>query len=281
LAHFFKGGAQRCGRNTMLGLSGKRALIIGGGRGMGEASALMLAEGGADIAIVDMELERAETVAASVAGLGRKSYAIVANVLQDEKSVNAAVAEAEQKLGGIDILVTIVGQAMFKPLLDMTAEDWDFDQNRNLRYVFFAARAAAASMIKRKAPGAIVCIASVDGLIGSPGHAAYGAAKAGLVSLVKSMSAEWGRDNIRVNAVAPGSITTPRLPETPQSLAIMENSVVPLGRPGTVKEIAGAVTFLASDMASYVTGQTLAVDGGWTASNIFDPRIFQVKKSNG
>lgn len=265
----------------MLGLSGKRALIIGGGRGMGEASALMLAEGGADIAIVDMELERAETVAASVAKLGRKSYPIVANVLQDEKSVNAAVAEAEQKLGGLDILVTIVGQAMFKPLLQMTAEDWDFDQNRNLRYVFFAARAAAASMIKRKAPGAIVCIASVDGVVGSPGHAAYGAAKAGLVSLVKSMSAEWGRDNIRVNAVAPGSITTPRLPETPESLAIMENSVVPLGRPGTVKEIAGAVTFLASDMASYVTGQTLMVDGGWTASNIFDPRIFQVKKSNG
>ena len=265
----------------MLGLEGKRALIIGGGRGMGEASALMLAEAGADIAIVDMELERADAVAGSVAKLGRKSYAIAANVLQDETSVKAAIAEADSKLGGLDILVTIVGQALFKPLLELTAEDWDFDHNRNLRYVFFATRTAAASMIKRKVPGSIVCIASVDGAIGSPGHAAYGAAKAGLISLVKSMAAEWGRDGIRVNAVAPGSITTPRLPETPQSLAIMENSVVPLGRPGTVKEIAGAVTFLASDMAGYVTGQTLMVDGGWTAGNIFDPRIFQVKKSKG
>ncbi len=265
----------------MLGLDGKRALIIGGGRGMGEASALMLAEAGCSVAIVDVESERAESVAAAVAKLGRKSYAVTANVLQDDKTVNAAVAEAEQKLGGLDILVTIVGQALFKPLLELTAEDWDFDQNRNLRYVFFAARAAAASMIKRKVAGSIVCIASVDGVVGSPGHAAYGAAKAGLVSLVKSMAAEWGRENIRVNAVAPGSITTPRLPETPQSLAIMENSVVPLGRPGTVKEIAGAVTFLASDMAGYVTGQTLMVDGGWTAANIFDPRIFQVKTSKG
>jgi len=264
----------------MLGLEGKRALVIGGGRGMGEASALMLAEAGCSVAVLDLEIDRAEKVAAAVAALGRKSYGFSANVL-DAEAVTAAVAEAEQKLGGLDVLVTIVGQALFKPLIDMTAEDWDSEQNRNLRYVFFAARAAAASMIKRKVAGSIVCIASVDGVVGSPGHAAYGAAKAGLISLVKSMAAEWGRDNIRVNAVAPGSITTPRLPETPESLAIMRDSVVPLGRPGTVKEIAGAVTFLASDLAGYVTGQTLMVDGGWTAGNIFDPRIFQLKKSKG
>lgn len=264
----------------MLGLEGKRALVIGGGRGMGEASALMLAEAGCSVAVLDLEIDRAEKVAAAVAALGRKSYGFSANVL-DAEAVTAAVAEAEQKLGGLDVLVTIVGQALFKPLIDMTAEDWDSEQNRNLRYVFFATRAAAASMIKRKVAGSIVCIASVDGVVGSPGHAAYGAAKAGLISLVKSMAAEWGRDNIRVNAVAPGSITTPRLPETPESLAIMRDSVVPLGRPGTVKEIAGAVTFLASELAGYVTGQTLMVDGGWTAGNIFDPRIFQLKKSKG
>ncbi|GAD49825.1 3-oxoacyl-[acyl-carrier-protein] reductase [Caenibius tardaugens NBRC 16725] len=263
---------------SLFGLDGKKALIVGGGRGMGEATALHLAQAGCDIAVLDNQQDRAELVAGEVEKLGRRAIPIVADIL-DEESVRRAVTEAEAKLGGLDILVTIVGQALFKPLIDVTLDEWDSEQARNLRYFFVTARAVAQSMIARDVQGSIVCISSIDGVVGAPMHAAYGAAKAGLVHLVKSMAAEWGRNGIRVNSVAPGVITTPRLPETPQSLAMVEQSVIPLGRPGTTNEIAGAALFLASGLSSYVTGHTIMVDGGWMASNIFDPRIFEVKKS--
>ena len=99
--------------------------------------------------------------------------------------------------------------------------------------------------------------------------------------LVNSMAAEWGRQNLRVNAVVPGSITTPRLPETPESRAVMEESVIPIGRAGTTREVAGAVLFLASELSTYVTGHALLVDGGWMAANLFDPRVMATKKSKG
>lgn len=264
---------------SLLGIEGKKALIVGGGRGMGEASARLLAEAGCDIAVLDNVLERADEVAGAVRAMGRAGVPIEADIL-DEASVNQAVAEAEAALGGLDILVTIVGQALFKPLLDVTLEEWDYDQSRNLRYFFVTARAVAASMIARGVPGSLVAIGSVDGLVGSPMHAPYGAAKAGLMHLVKSMATEWGRSGIRANAIAPGSITTPRLPETPQSRAAMEGSVLPIGRPGTTRDIAGAVLFLASGLSDYVTGHTLFVDGGWMAANHFDPRVIATKRSN-
>ncbi|SFR90404.1 SDR family NAD(P)-dependent oxidoreductase [Sphingomonas jatrophae] len=264
---------------SLFGLDGKKALIVGGGRGMGESSALLLAQAGCDVAVLDNDAGRAGHVADAVRGCGRQGFPIVADIL-DEASVRRAVDEAEAALGGIDVLVTIVGQALFKPLLDVTLEEWDFDQSRNLRYFFVTARAVAAAMIARGQGGALVCVGSVDGAIGAPGHAAYGAAKAGLMHLVKSMAGEWGRSGIRVNAVAPGSITTPRLPETDQSRALMEASVLPIGRAGTTDEVAGAVLFLASKLAGYVTGHTVFVDGGWMAANLFDPRVMAVKKSN-
>ncbi|OCC25069.1 hypothetical protein MB02_04340 [Croceicoccus estronivorus] len=265
--------------SSLFGLEGKKALVVGGGRGMGESTALHLAQAGCDVAVLDNAKERAELVADQVAKLGRRSMPVVADIL-DEDSVKKAVAEVEAELGGLDVLVTIVGQALFKPLLETSLDEWDSEQARNLRYVFVTAKTVAQSMIARGTGGSIVCVGSIDGVVGAPLHAAYGAAKAGLMHLVKSMAAEWGRDGIRVNSVAPGSITTPRLPETPESLAILKNSVVPLGRPGTTDEIAGAALFLASSLSNYVTGHTLLVDGGWMAANIFDMRFFEVKKSN-
>lgn len=265
---------------SLFGLEGKKALIVGGGRGMGEASALLLAQAGCDVAVLDNELERAEHVATGIRALGRVGVAIKADIMQEE-AVHAAVAEAERALGGLDILVTIVGQALFKPLFEVSLEEWDYEQSRNLRYFFTMARAVARSMADRKVAGSLICIGSVDGVQGSPYHAAYGAAKAGLMHLVKSMASEWGRDNIRVNSVVPGSITTPRLPETPETRAAMEESAVPLGRAGTIEEIAGAVLFLASGLSSYVTGHSLLVDGGWMAANLFDPRVMAIKQSKG
>ncbi len=264
---------------SLLGLEGKSALIVGGGRGMGESSAMYLAQAGCDVAVLDNEHARAEHVAEAVRKHGRKGVAIVADIL-DEASVGRAVAEAEAALGGIDVLVTIVGQALFKPVMETSLEEWDHDQARNLRYFFVTAKAVAATMMARKAGGSMIAIGSMDGLMGAPFHAAYGAAKAGLLHVVKSMAAEWGRDGIRVNAVAPGSITTPRLPETPEMTAALKGSVLPMGRAGTTDEIAGAVLFLASNLSSYVTGHTVCVDGGWNSANIFDPRFMVNKHSN-
>jgi 2-deoxy-D-gluconate 3-dehydrogenase len=260
----------------LFGLEGKRALVVGGGRGMGESTARLLAEAGCDVAVLDVERDRAEHVAEAVRGYGRRGEAIVANVLDDEQAA-AAVAEADRLLGGLDVLVTIVGQALFTPLLAMTGEQWDSEQRRNLRYFFVVGREAARIMIRNGSKGAMCCIASVDGVQSAPIHGAYGAAKAGLIHLVKTMATEWAEHGIRVNAVAPGNISTPRLPETPETREVMKQSLVPMARSGVTDEIGKPVLFLVSDMASYITGHTILVDGGWMAANLFDARRFGVK----
>jgi 2-deoxy-D-gluconate 3-dehydrogenase len=262
----------------LFGLEGKKALVIGGGQGMGESSARLLAQAGCDVAVVDIERDRAERVAELVRGLGRKGVAIVADMLEDAGAAHA-VAEAESQLGGLDVMVAIVGQALFTAIVEMTPDDWDRDHRRNLRYFFVAARLVAKSMIARGTGGAMVCIASTDGIQSAPFHASYGAAKAGLIQLTRTMATEWAEHGIRVNAVAPGSITTPRLPDTERHRAAMKASLVPMERSGTTDDIGKAVLFLASDMSAYTTGHTLLVDGGWMAANLFDARKMPVKNS--
>jgi 3-oxoacyl-[acyl-carrier protein] reductase len=213
--------------------------------------------------------DRAEHVAAQVTGRGRRGIAIVGNVLVDAE-IPEIIATADEQLGGIDILVSIVGQAVFGPALEMTPETWDLDQSRNLRYFFVLSRAAAAAMIRRERGGAIIGIASVDGIQGSAYHAAYGAAKAGLISLVKSLAVEWAEHGIRVNAVAPGHIVTPRLHDTNARVAFYADSPIPMKRRGQPADIGKAVTFLASDLAGYVSGVSLPVDGGLLAANLID-----------
>jgi 2-deoxy-D-gluconate 3-dehydrogenase len=262
----------------LFGLGGKAALVIGGGRGMGESTARLLAGVGCDVAIVDVDADRAQHVADAVNAMGRRGVAIVSDILDDAQAVEA-VASAERQLNGLDVMVSIVGQALFVPIVEMTHEQWDFDHRRNLRYVFVTARAVAQAMIRRGTHGAIVSIASVDGVQSAPFHAAYGAAKAGLIHLTQTMAVEWAQHGIRVNCVAPGSITTPRLPETPATRDAMQQSLVPMARAGTTDDIGKAALFLASDMANYITGHTLLVDGGWIAANLFDPRKMAIKKS--
>jgi len=263
----------------LLGLQGKKALVIGGGQGMGESIATLLARSGCDVAILDVEQSRAERVATLVEKIGRRAVPLAANVMEPAEAV-AAVATAEKDLGGLDLMVSIVGQALFKPLLDMTLDDWDFDHRRNLRYFFVAAREVAASLIRRGSAGTIACVASVDGVQGAVHHGSYGAAKAGLIHLVRTMALEWAPHNIRINAVAPGTINTPRLPETPASKKFIEDSLLPMQRAGVPDDIGKALLFLLSDMSSYITGQTIFVDGGWMAANLFDPRKVAVKTSN-
>ena len=251
--------------SSLFQLEGKSALVVGGGRGMGESTAKFLARAGCGVAIADAAKERADRVAAAVADLGQPSASIVGDVLDDAQA-KEIVERADRALGGLDALVAIVGQASFSSVLNMTPEQWDHDQRKNLRYFFITAREVARVLIAQGKPGAMVCIASVAGLQSSPNHASYGAAKAGLINLVRTMAVEWAPHNIRVNAIAPGSIITPRIPATPERAERTRQGPIPAKRLGTSDEVGKAALFLVSDLASYVTGHTLSVDGGWMAA---------------
>jgi 3-oxoacyl-[acyl-carrier protein] reductase len=253
---------------SLFGLAGKKALIIGGGQGMGEASARLLARAGCDVALVDLVPERAEHVAAIVNGIGTKGVTVIGDVL-DDAQIPRIIAEAGEKLGRIDRMITIVGAAAFKSLMDTTAEIWDQQMHLNLRYFFLVAKAAANAMIRQGTGGRIVGIASVDGQRAAPMRGAYGAAKAGLISTVRTMAVEWAVHNVSVNAIAPGHIVTPRLFDTPQRAERYSNSLLPARRRGTTEDIGKAALFLLSDLASYVNGTTLDVDGGLLVANMF------------
>src|SRR5689334_7592995 len=240
---------------TFFALEGKKALIIGGGQGMGESSASFLARAGVDVALVDNVAERAERVAGAVSGLGRTGLAVVGDVL-DDAQIPRIVSEAASRLGGLDVMVSIVGAAAWGSLLDTTAAIWDQQMALNLRYFFLACREVAQVMIRNGTGGAIVGIASVDGQRASPMRGAYGAAKAGLISLVQTMAVEWAPHAIRVNAIAPGHIVTPRLYDTPQRAEGYANSLIPMRKRGETDDIGRAALFLASDMARYITGTT-------------------------
>ena len=262
---------------TLFGLEGKNVIILGGGFGMGEATANLLADVGANVAVLDIIPERAERVAADVARKGVKGLPVIADVLDDEQ-LTSGVARAQRELGPLDGLVTIVGMAYMGSSVDLDMNQWDADHRRNLRYVFLAAREVARSLIARGAPGSIASVASVDAIRASTNHAGYGAAKAGLVNLAKSLSGEWAPHGIRFNIVAPGGIVTPRAPlgEPAKETAAMRP--IPMRRRGTVQDIANGLVFLLSDMAAYVTGHTLAVDGGYTAIGPLDYDKFATMK---
>lgn len=254
----------------LLGLDGKTAIVWGGGQGMGESSALYLGRAGCRLAIVDMNAGRAEEAAARLTAQGCKALPLVADIT-DESDVERVTGEAEAALGPIDIMVTIVGASSWKPLLEVTDADWNRELDLNLKSALYSARAVARRMLASGRKGAIVAVNSVSGLTSAPFHAPYGAAKAGLANLVRSMAAEWGPD-IRINAIAPGTIITQRLPrqESEDDPASPFRRRLPMQRRGTTDEIGKGVLFMASDLSSYVTGQTLAVDGGWMAAWMFD-----------
>ena len=253
---------------SFFGLTDKKALVVGGGQGMGESTALFLARAGCDVALIDLVPERAEAVAQKVAALGRRAFAVQGNVL-DDLQIPSIVAEAEAKLGGLDLMVSIVGAAVWGSLLETAAAVWDQQMHLNLRYFFLTTKQVAESFVRRGQPGAIVGIASVDGQRAAPMRGAYGAAKAGLISLVQTMAVEWAPHSIRVNAIAPGHIVTPRMYDTPQRAELYAASLLPMRHRGTPDDIGRAALFLASDMARYITGTTLDVDGGLLAANLF------------
>ena len=246
-----------------LDLSGRAALVAGGGQGMGRASALLLARLGARVAVLDEVAERAEAVAQEARTLGAAAEPLTADVT-DAAQAERAAAAAARAAGGLDALVNIVGSASWAPLLELDDATWERDQRVNLKHHWLMGRAAAKQMIAGGRGGTIVAVASVSGMFSAAGHGAYGAAKAGLIELVKTMAEEWWRHGIRVNAVVPGAVRTPRIEAAWESGAIRRPSAEVVERMALPEDIAGAIAFLSSDLARRITGQTLVVDGGVT-----------------
>ncbi|HET7456389.1 MAG TPA: 3-oxoacyl-[acyl-carrier-protein] reductase [Gemmatimonadaceae bacterium] len=237
-------------------LSSRVALVTGSTRGIGRAIAGQLAECGARVAIVGRDLARAEAVAEEI-GEARGFACDVSDVA----SVTALVADVEKAFGSVDILVNNAGLTRDNILLRLTDDDWDAVIDANLRGAFAAIRAATRGMMKRRW-GRIVNIASVVGIIGNKGQANYAASKAGLIGLTKSVAKEYASRNILANVVAPGFIETDMTAAMTDEARKGLTGTIPLERLGKPADIAGVVAFLASDYASYVTGQTIVVDGG-------------------
>jgi len=241
-------------------LEGKTALVTGAARGIGQAIAVALAREGADVAAGDLQAEWLEETLRAVRDLGRKAGGWALNVA-DSAAVNTVTAAVLQEFGRIDILVNNAGITKDGLLLRMSDQDWDDVLNVNLKGAFLLTRAVARPMMKQRS-GCIVNIASIIGLIGNAGQCNYAASKAGLIALTKSSAKELAARNIRVNAVAPGFIESKMTAALSEDLRRKMLEAIPLGRFGQPADVASAVVFLASEAASYVTGQVLTVSGG-------------------
>jgi 2-deoxy-D-gluconate 3-dehydrogenase len=256
----------------LLDLHGMVAMVTGAGQGIGAAIAVRLAEAGADVAVLDLDDRTAHATADRIVRSGRRAVAILANV-SDAAADRAAVRTTREKLGQLDILVNNAGIFPFSPAMETTPELWNRVLSVNLSGAFFLAQEAAKAMVEGGRGGSIVNIASVDAFRPTGNLAHYDASKGGLVMLTRSLALEFGPKKIRVNCIAPGSIDTPgaqaatgaALPSgvDPQALLKTFLARIPLGRMGAPEDIANAALFLASPAASYITGATLVVDGGY------------------
>lgn len=242
----------------------KVVLITGGGSGIGAAAAARFLAEGALVCIADLRAEALTQQAAALGG-GPRLHTATCDVTE-EAAVDALVAEVATRFGGLDVLVNNAGFGSFARVEDLSTENWRRVQAVCLDSVFFGSRAAMPHLKARR--GCIVNTASISGLFGDYGFAAYNAAKGGVVNLTRNMAIDHARDGVRVNAVCPGLTATPLTTKFTGRADIMAeyDRRIPLRRPGRPAEMAAAITFLASEDASYITGVALAVDGGITAA---------------
>jgi NAD(P)-dependent dehydrogenase (short-subunit alcohol dehydrogenase family) len=247
-------------------LDGKAAFITGGSKGLGRAIADALAGAGADVCLVSRHLDQAEAAAAEIrSATGRRTLALAADV-SNSQQVNQAVERALSELGRLDILVNNAGTNIRNPAVDYKDEDWHTVIETNLSSAFYCARAVAPHMLER-GWGRVLNIASTMSLVSLPGRSAYTASKAGLIGLTKCLALEWAPHGVTVNAICPGPFATE------MNIPLINNpeiynqfvSKLPVGRWGNVEEVGAAALYLCSEPAAFVTGQTLTVDGGWTA----------------
>ena len=237
-------------------MQGRIALVTGSTRGIGRAIAETLIVCGARVVVVGRDRAKAEEVSEAIGGTGGFACDV-----SDPASVETLIADVEKSLGGIDILVNNAGLTRDNILFRLKNDDWDAVLNANLRGAFVAIRSASRGMIKRRW-GRIINIASVVGIVGNKGQANYAASKAGLIGLTKSVAKELASRNVLANVVAPGFVETDMTAGMSQEARATLSQQIPLERLGTPADIAGTVAFLASDAASYITGQVIVVDGG-------------------
>ncbi len=247
--------------------AGKVAIVTGAAAGLGFAIAERLASDGAAVVIADVDLEGAETAREKLAASGGRAFAQRADV-SDPRDVMALVARTLEEFGRLDVMVSNAGIGGTHAFLDEPLEHWNRVLAVNLTGVFLCGQAAARAMLKQGS-GRIVNVASISGVRAGSGRTAYGTAKAGVIQLTRQMALELGPRGINVNAVAPGPVETAlTLRDHTAETRAAYNALIPLERYGTPQEIAAAVAFLASAEASYINGQTLFVDGGFTAAGM-------------
>jgi NAD(P)-dependent dehydrogenase (short-subunit alcohol dehydrogenase family) len=247
-------------------LSGQVALVTGAARGLGRAISLALAQAGTDVALGLKDLGRHAGLPGEIEALGRRALALQMDV-SNQKQIFQAVQDVVGHFGRLDILVNNAGIAPGKLAEDFREDDFDATLAVNLKGTFFASQAAGRIMIRRQR-GTIINLSSQAGFVALPSESVYCMTKAGIAHLTKCLAVEWGKYNIRVNAVAPTFIRTPGTEEAladPAFHADVLERIAALHRVGEPVEVAGAVVFLCSSAASLITGQTLLIDGGWTA----------------
>ncbi|GCE27381.1 2-deoxy-D-gluconate 3-dehydrogenase [Dictyobacter alpinus] len=248
----------------LFNLKGQVAIVTGGALGIGQGIAFRLAEAGATVMITDINPEAAQSTVAQIKESGGTAASMMANVanLGDEKH---AIEETIKIFGRLDILVNNAGIFPFAPALEVTEQLWDKVMGVNLKGLFFTTQAAAREMIKQGHGGKIINIASIDALHPSGMLVHYDTSKGGVAMMTKSLALEFGPKNILVNAIAPGGIQTPGAssPDTSEELLKAFTARIPLRRMGIPDDIAKAALFLASDMASYMNGSLIVIDGGY------------------
>jgi NAD(P)-dependent dehydrogenase (short-subunit alcohol dehydrogenase family) len=243
-------------------IENKIAIVTGAGGGIGGAVAARFAREGAKLVIADIDADAAKARAAQLTDKGADAIAVTTDVTK-KPPVDALIKAALDRWGRIDILINVAGGADRKPVVDMSAADWDHIVDMNLKSVFLCSQAVLPVMQKQKY-GKIVNISSIYGFTGNATRSSYAAAKAGVAVFTKSLALEVIKDGINVNAVAPGRVATERVRSHYSDQAWAEAvAQIPMGRTGTTEEIASAVLFLATDENKYITGQTLHVNGAW------------------
>lgn len=252
----------------MFELTGKTALITGARRGMGRAHARLLARQGADVAVTDIDEAECQAVADEITAAGGSAAAWEMDVT-DAHAVDTVITKIVEKFGSLDILVNNAGIYRPKEALELSEKEWEQTISVNLTGEFLVARRAAQEM-KKNSYGRIINISSVASGqvgVGIAGGAHYTASKGGVIGMTETLAQEWAEHGITVNAIAPGAIETPMIEEAGMSKEETQGMLarIPLGRMGTPEEVSHAVIFLASQEASYVTGTTVYVDGGWLA----------------
>lgn len=241
-------------------MNGQTAIVTGGGRGIGRTIAEFLAQRGVNVVIVGVNIDIAHNASSELEKLGIKSIAVKADV-SNASDVNNIFERALREFGRVEILINNAGITKDGLLLRMREEDWDTVININLKGTFLCSREAVKVMSKQRY-GRIINIASVIAFTGNPGQVNYGASKAGIVGLTKTIAKEYASRNITVNAVAPGFIMTAMTETIPENIKQDMINAIPLGRFGVPEDVANAVIFLASTEASYITGQVIHINGG-------------------